>query len=64
MATKLQLTEEQLKIIWDESKEDKPEWKFLEEELEICKILDETRRKMFWLNIELEELKNKLTRSL
>ena len=63
MAT-MKLTEKEMEPMFLELKEDKPEWKFLEEELEICKILDETRRKIFWLNIELEELKNKLTRSL
>tara|TARA_Y100001951_G_C11219567_1_gene227913 strand:+ start:324 stop:536 length:213 start_codon:yes stop_codon:yes gene_type:complete len=70
MATKVfKLTPEQMALLWQGCERSgtlagEPEWRQREEEEKLMKETEKCRTRLFWLLVEVQELKNKLTRSL
>ena len=59
----MKLTPAQMENMWNETIEDVPDWKILEREFELCKLLDEFRRKLFWTSVETKEILERMEKA-
>jgi len=68
MTTKtIQLTSKQMQAIWDGAGrsgtfEGEPHWKQLEIERKLMKETEKIRTRLFWIFVDVEEIKNRLLR--